>query len=32
MWYNEYNKRDKEGELNDNDFISNNDSSDMCEN
>lgn len=28
MWYNKYNKRDKEGELNDNDFISN--SSNNC--
>lgn len=30
MWYNKYNKRDKEGELNDNDFISNSDSGYMC--
>lgn len=32
MWYNEHNKRDKEGELNDNDFISNSDGGYMCEN
>lgn len=32
MWYNKYNKRDREGELNDNDFISNSDSGYMCEN